>query len=119
MRSRYFALITAAFALTGLSAPVSAQTKSPPALIGKVSSAEEGAMEGVVVSAKKGIVTVSVVSDDKGQFSFPARKLDAGDYVLSVRPAGYNLQGPKSITVASGKPAEIDVKLGKTKNLSA
>src|ERR1700694_2677781 len=100
MRSKFF-LIAAAFALTGLSAPLSAQTKSPPALVGKVSSAEEGAMEGVVVSAKKGIVTVSVVSDDKGQFSFPASKLDAGDYTLSIRAAGYDLQGPKSITVAA------------------
>ncbi len=114
MRSTFFVLI--AFALAGL-APASAQTKSPPALTGKVSSAEEGAMEGVVVSAKKGIVTVSVVSDDKGAFSFPASKLDAGDYALSIRAAGYDLQGPTSATVALGKPAEIDVKLAKTKNL--
>src|ERR1700682_3949276 len=100
MRSRLFALIAAAFAL-GAAAPASAEPTSPPALIGKVSSAEEGAMEGVVVSAKKGIVTVSVVSDDKGQFSFPATKLDAGDYALSIRAAGYDLQGPQSVTVAS------------------
>src|SRR3984893_1229415 len=119
MRSRILVLITAALALAGFTAPAAAQTKSPPALTGKVSSTEEGAMEGVVVSAKKGIVTVSVVSDDKGQFSFPASKLDAGDYALSIRAAGYDLQGPKSVTVASDKPAEIDVKLGKTKNLSA
>jgi virginiamycin B lyase len=107
-----------AFALAGVAA-ASAEPKSPPALTGKVSSAEEGAMEGVVVSAKKGIVTVSVVSDDKGRFSFPASKLDAGDYALSIRAAGYDLQGPKSVTVASDKPAEIDVKLGKTRNLAA
>src|SRR6202165_4267638 len=105
MRSKFF-LIAAAFALTGLSAPLSAQTKSPPALTGKVSSAEEGAMEGVVVSAKKGIVTVSVVSDDKGRFSFPATKLDAGDYALSIRAAGYDLQGPTSVTVATGMARE-------------
>ena len=53
-------------------------------------------MEGVVVSAKKGIVTVSVVSDDKGEFSFPASKLDAGDYALTIRAAGYDLEGPKT-----------------------
>jgi hypothetical protein len=57
MRLRFFALFAAAFVLTGAAAPATAQTKSPPALTGKVSSAEEGAMEGVVVSAKKGIVT--------------------------------------------------------------
>src|SRR3982074_802444 len=115
MRSRLFALIAAALALTVLAAPAFAQTKSPPALVGKVSSAEEGAMEGVVVSAKKGIVTVSVVSDDKGQFSFPASKLGAGDYVLSVRANGYDLDDPKSVTVAGDKPAALDVKLVKTK----
>src|ERR1700688_2283163 len=115
MRLKHFVLALAAFALA---VPACAQTKSPPALTGKVSSAEEGAMEGVVVSAKKGIVTVSVVSDDKGAFSFPASKLDAGDYALSIRAAGYDLQGPTSVTVAANKPAEIDVKLGKTKNLS-
>jgi virginiamycin B lyase len=119
MRSRLSIFIAAAFALAGFAAPASAEPKSPPALVGKVSSAEEGAMEGVVISAKKGIVTVSVVSDDKGQFTFPATKLDAGDYALSIRAAGYDLQGPKSITVASEKAAEIDVKLVKTKNLAA
>src|SRR5580704_14053015 len=121
MRSKLLAVFAAAFVLTCFAAlaSVQAQTKSPPALVGKVSSAEEGAMEGVVVSAKKGIVTVSVVSDDKGQFSFPASKLDAGDYALSIRATGYDLQGPQSVTDASQKPAEIDVKLVKTKNLSA
>src|SRR5580693_6331465 len=117
MRSRLFILVLGA--LTALAVPASAQTKSPPALTGKVSSAEEGAMEGVVVSAKKGIVTVSVVSDDKGAFSFPASKLDGGDYALSIRAAGYDLQGPQSVTIAADKSAAIDVKLVKTKNLSA
>src|ERR1700686_2194465 len=108
MRSRLTVLIAAAFALAGFAVPASAEPKAPPALTGKVSSAEEGAMEGVVVSAKKGIVTVSVVSDDKGAFSFPASKLDAGDYGLGIRAAGYDLQGPTSVTVAANKPAEID-----------
>jgi virginiamycin B lyase len=125
MRSRLLALMAAALFVTGLAAPVPAlaQTKSPPALTGQiltgqVSSAEEGVMEGVVVSAKKGIVTVSVVSDDKGQFSFPASKLDAGDYALSIRAAGYDLDGPQSVTLAGDAPAAIDVKLVKTKNLA-
>jgi streptogramin lyase len=99
--------------------PAQAQSKLPPALSGKVSSAEEGAMEGVVVSAKKGIVTTSVVTDDKGQFSFPADRLEAGDYALSIRANGYDLEGPKSATVAGDKPATLDVKLVKTKRLAA
>jgi virginiamycin B lyase len=108
----FAAVILALFALYQ---PASAQT--PPALTGKVSSAEEGLMEGVVVSAKKGIVTVSVVSNDKGEFSFPASKLAAGDYALSVKAGGYDLDGPKQITLA-GKPQAIDVKLVKTKDIT-
>src|ERR1700676_4508004 len=111
MRSRLFVLIAAAFALTGFAIPASAEPKAPPALTGKVSSAEEGAMKGVVVSAKKGIVTVSVVSDDKGAFSFPASKLDAGDYALSIRAAGYDLQGPQSITLAAHNPSDTTINL--------
>ena len=107
MRLRLWSLIATAFALTLGSAPlpVHAQSGAPAAVTGKVTSTDEGAMEGVVVSAKKGIVTVSVVSNDKGEFSFPASKLGAGDYALSIRATGYNLEAPKSVTVAADKPA--------------
>ncbi len=110
-------IIAATFALA--LSPGLALAQGAPALAGKVTSAEEGPMEGVVVSAKKGIVTVSVVSDDKGEFKFPADKLGAGDYALSIRAVGYNLQGPKTATVEAGKPANLDVQLVKTRNLSA
>jgi virginiamycin B lyase len=120
MRSR--TLLVAATLLLALGqapTPVQAQSAAPAALTGKVSSAAESAMEGVVVSAKKGIVTVSVVSNDKGEFSFPASKLGAGDYALSIRATGYNLEGPKTVTLAGDKPANIDVKLVKTRNLAS
>jgi virginiamycin B lyase len=110
-------LITAVALATLIGQPANAQ--SPAALTGTVTSAAEGAMEGVVVSAKKGIVTVSVVSDAKGAFSFPASKLSAGDYALTIRAAGYVLEEPKTVTIAAEKPAQIDVKLGTTKNLAA
>src|SRR5215212_11648881 len=99
----FAALATVILALFTPSLPANAE--APPALTGKVSSAEEGAMEGVIVSAKKGIVTVSVVSNDKGEFSFPASKLGAGDYTLSIRATGYNLEGPKTVSLAGDKPA--------------
>jgi streptogramin lyase len=120
MRSRTWLLIAAFGLLFGQAAtPVQAQSSAPAALTGKVSSADESAMEGVVISAKKGIVTVSVVSNDKGEFSFPASKLGAGDYTLSIRATGYNLEGPKTVTLAGDKPASIDVKLVKTRNLAS
>ncbi|MEA2977046.1 MAG: virginiamycin lyase, partial [Alphaproteobacteria bacterium] len=115
----YLAAIAFALALNSAAPSAYAQGKTA-ALSGKVSSAEEGAMEGVVVSAKKGIVTISVVSDDKGQFSFPTDKLGAGDYAISIRANGYDLEGgAKSIAVAADKPATADLKLVKAKNLAA
>jgi len=115
MKTRLTSLMAAAALATVFShAPALAQS-----LTGKVSSAAEGAMEGVVISAKKGIVTVSVVSNAKGEFSFPAGKLGAGDYALSIRAAGYDLDGPSTVTIAGDKPASLDLKLTKAKNLAA
>src|SRR4051794_18689552 len=94
-----------ALALTAL-AFVSPVTAGGVVLSGKVSSAEEGSMEGVIVSAKKGIFPVSVVSNDKGEFSFPADKLQPGDYALTIKAGGYDLDGPKTVTL-SEKPQAI------------
>jgi virginiamycin B lyase len=114
---RVIPAVFAAVILTLCAFTLRAGAESPAALTGKVSSAEEGMMEGVVVSAKKGIVTVSVVTNDKGEFSFPASKLGAGDYALSIKAGGYDLAGPKQIALAD-KPQAIDVKLVKTKDIA-
>jgi virginiamycin B lyase len=97
-------------------APAQAQTAA--ALSGQVSSAEEGAMEGVLVSAKKegSTITTTVVSNDKGQFSFPADRLAPGHYNITIRAAGYSLQGPKTVDIGAGAAATADVKLEKAKN---
>jgi streptogramin lyase len=96
---------------------VQAQAQTAAALSGQVSSAEEGAMEGVLVSAKRegSTVTTTVVSNDKGQFTFPADRLEPGHYNISIRAAGYNLDGPKAIDVAAGG-SKADVKLVTAKN---
>src|SRR5260370_22430 len=75
-------------------APAVAQM-APPALIGKVTSDREGAMEGVLVSAKKptGTITVTVASDANGDYAFPADRLEPGRYELTIRAAGYALEG--------------------------
>jgi hypothetical protein len=59
-----------------------------------------------------------VVTNDQGRYSFPAGRLDAGHYALSTRAAGYDLEGPNAADVAPGAPANVDLKLRKTKNLS-
>jgi len=56
-------------------------------MAGQVASAEGGSMEGVVVSAKKAgstITTISLISDADGKFSFPAGKLEPGQYALEL-----------------------------------
>ena len=100
--------------------PMTTAPAQTVALTGQVTSAKEGAMEGVVVSAKKAgsTVTVSVATDDKGRFSFPATRLEPGQYALSTRAIGFDLEGPKTAEVAAGQTTSVDIKLGPTKNLS-
>jgi streptogramin lyase len=91
------------------------------ALSGVVSSKEEGRMEGVLVSAKgeRSNVTVTVVSDSKGRYSFPAGRLQPGNYHIRIRAAGYDLEGSDAIQLTANKPAELNLKLQKTKDLVA
>ena len=76
-------------------------------------------MEGVVVSARKdgSTITISVVSNDQGHYAFPASKLDSGHYSLTIRAAGYDLDGATAADVAPGTTAMADLKLRPTENL--
>jgi len=96
------------------------QAQAPAALTGQVNSAEEGNMEGVVVSAKKdgSTVTVSVVTDAQGRFTFPANRVEPGKYTLKARAVGYDLPNTTA-DVAAGKATTSNLKLTKTRNLSA
>jgi len=78
-------------------------------------------MEGVVVSAKKAgaIVTLSVVTNHDGRYRFPAARLEPGDYTMTIRAAGYDLDGKVTAAVDAGKSATADLKLKPTKNLPA
>jgi 8-oxo-dGTP pyrophosphatase MutT (NUDIX family) len=52
-------------------------------------------MEGVLVTAKKNGSTIAytVVSDAQGRYSFPAGKIEGGEYNLRIRATGYDLDG--------------------------
>ncbi len=73
--------------------PLRSQTPAPAALAGQVSSMEEGSMEGVLVSAKKAgsTITTTVVTNDRGNYSFPQGRLEPGQYALSIRAVGYEM----------------------------
>jgi streptogramin lyase len=94
---------------------------SAQALSGTVSSAQEGRMEGVLVSLKKegSTIATTVVSNDKGEYSFPADRIAPGRYAISIRAAGYALDGPKSVEIAGGGKASADLKLDRARNIAA
>ena len=100
---------------------VHAQSSASAALTGQVSSQEEGKMEGVLVSAKKAgsTVTVTVVSDAQGRYSFPAKRLEPGQYSLKIRAVSYDMDDLAPVDVTAQKTATVDLKLHKAKDLAA
>jgi virginiamycin B lyase len=104
-----------------ISRPAAGQTSASAILTGRVTSAQEGPMEGVLVSAKKAgsTITVTVVSDATGHYRFPADRLEPGSYTISIRAAGYELDGPAAVEVAPHQPVTADLKLKTAQNLSA
>jgi virginiamycin B lyase len=119
MRSALLASVCVTFVLAAGADPSRAQTVA--ALAGQVTSDQEGPMEGVLVTAKKAgsTVAITVVTDKDGRYSFPASRLDPGQYAINIRAAGYDLDGKGTADVAGGKTTSIDLKLKQTKNLAA
>ncbi len=123
LTKRFLLVATAGFVLLACQtardpAPVAAETHH--ALTGRVSSAEEDAMEGVVVSAKKigSSITISVVTDNHGHFTFPLAKLGAGAYSLRIRASGYELEAPVSVDVVLAVTREVDLTLRKVRDIT-
>jgi virginiamycin B lyase len=114
MRKEHLLLSTA----VGLAVALSAGAVRAEGLSGQVASAQ-GALDGILVTAKKAGSTIAytVPTDDKGRYSFPSAKIEPGDYKLTIRAAGYDLDGPGKATVAPGKDTTADLKLKTTKNL--
>ncbi len=100
---------------------LAAQSVAPPALVGQVTSVEEGAMEGVLVTVKKASATIAttVVTDKSGHYAFPRARLEPGKYAITMRAGGYDLASPATATVVAGRTVTVDLKLQKTRNLSA
>jgi len=96
-------------------APARAQT-----LTGTVRSAAEGAMEGVLVGAQRtgSPITVTVVSDVLGHFRFPDGRLPPGRYDLRIRAAGYDLAGPRAVTLGAST-LDVALTLQPTADLAA
>src|SRR5262249_12063224 len=104
-----------------LAATMAASAVQAQVLTGKVSSAQEPTMEGVLVSLKKegSTITTTVVTNDKGEDSGPNGRIEPGKYTITIRAAGYVLDGPKSVEIPAGGNAKADLKLNKSRNLAA
>ncbi len=78
-------------------------------------------MEGVLVSAKKAgsTITTTVVSDSTGHYSFPAGRLEPGQYTIRVRAVGYDLEDPGPADIAQKKITSANLKLHRTADLAA
>jgi len=94
--------------------------RAGPALAGKVTDGQE-ALEGVLVSAKRNgsTITVTVVTGMDGRYSFPAVRLEPGQYSLRIRAAGYDLDGSGQVSVVADKTATADLALRKTEDIAS
>jgi streptogramin lyase len=121
--NRFVVALLAALAVAGTQAlpAIAAETSADAALTGVVTSAEEGAMEGVLVSAKKNgtNITITVVTDAQGRYRFPRAKIDAGQYAMRIRAAGYDLTGRVTAEVSAQQPTSLDLNLRKAQDLAA
>ena len=59
------------------------------------------------------------MSNVLGRYSFPTTHLQPGKYTVTMRAVGYDLSAPATVTVEPGKPALLDLKLQKTKDLAS
>jgi virginiamycin B lyase len=122
MRGEKFGIALAALTLIAAGAGAQPGRSGHPAdtLSGTVTSA--GApMEGVVVTVRQSGSTIatSVVSDAQGRYHFPRGRLAAGDYAVSIKAAGFDLDKPAPIRVAASEQTTADLQLVKTKDLAA
>ena len=104
-----------------LTAPPSVAQAADVALSGRVTSAQDGAMEGVLVSAHRdgAPITVTVVTGADGRYAFPADRLAGGRYDITIRAVGYALDGAAHAEVTAEHTATADLKLEPTTDLAA
>ena len=104
------------------SAPLVAQAPGRAALVGQVTSSEEGGMEGVLVSARRAgsTLTITVVTDQDGRYLFPHDRLEPGEYTLRIRAIGYDLQDAATTSVvAAHQTRTADLRLVKAGDVAS
>jgi virginiamycin B lyase len=127
MRMKHALLSTSAGLALALAASSfgAVTAKAEPRLSGQVTG-PAGPMEGVLVTAKKNGSTIAytVVSDATGRYSFPAGKVESGEYALRIRATGFDLDGADrdgalKKAVDPQNPTTADLKLKTSRNLAS
>src|SRR6185295_3320076 len=123
MRGKTLGIALAALAVVAAGAGALEPRPGPSggdALSGTVAMA--GApMEGVVVTVRQpgSTIATSVVSDTKGHYGFPRGRLAVGDYTVSIKAAGFDLDNAAPIRIAASQSQIADLQLVKTTDLAA
>jgi streptogramin lyase len=124
MRPRFLLLAAITSAIVAVSsthtAPAHAQAAGSAALTGQVTAPGEGPLEGVLVSVKRtgSTITTTVVTDRDGRYRFPTQRLDAGQYALRVRAAGYDLDAPATVDLSARSTTTRDLTLKKAADVA-
>src|SRR5437868_5353403 len=115
MRGKTLGIALAALAIAAAGAGALEQrpgrSRDPAdALSGTVTSAGTP-MEGVVVTVRQpgSTIATSVVSDTKGRYHFPSGRLAVGDYAVSIKAAGFDLDNAAPIHVAASQSKIADL----------
>jgi streptogramin lyase len=120
---RFVSIAFAVLAMLVLAGPLSgaANAANSPSLTGQIVGPDGAPLEGVVVSADNfsSTITVSVVSGADGRYSFPAGKLNPGKYYLSIRAAGFELDGDGAAQVTAQQTATANLKLKTARDLAS
>ena len=125
MRGRKLGIALAALAIVAAGAGALEPRPAPSgdqayALSGTVTSAGVP-IEGVIVTVRQSGSTIatSVVSDTQGHYRFPRDRLAVGDYAVSIKAAGFDLDNVAPVSIAASQSKVADLQLVKTKDLAA
>ena len=71
----------------------------------------------VVVRQSGSTIATSVVSDAQGHYRFPRGRLAVGDYAVSIKAAGFDLDNAAPISIAASQSKIANLQLVKTKKV--
>ena len=116
-----FKVIVLGFGLLLISFGLAKAQSEDIALVGIVSSQEEGNMEGVVVTVRRdgANFTVSVVSNAQGRYAFPRSHIEPGNYAVSARAVGYDLNSPGPVAITGNSMLNLNLTLQTTSDLAS